>query len=175
LNSRPVNPVHGAVGPSWHRAVGRQHRRLVRQRAGGERNRAVQDAGDPSSRAVEGDPQRRVRDARVGLVASAAACSNRSATLPRPSSTRPTMTGRPLQSAWRFKRNELSGSPTRFSVRRGRTLWPFIRSPPMSAPWRLAFRLRKVPPRVGATEGAGARKTRRRQRSRCSTDNTARA
>ena len=29
----------------------------------------------------------------------------------RPSSRRPTMTDRPLQSAWRFSRNELSGKP----------------------------------------------------------------
>jgi len=40
-----------------------------------------------------------------------AACSNRSVTFRRPSSRRPTMTVRPLQSAWRFSRNELSGKP----------------------------------------------------------------
>ena len=42
---------------------------------------------------------------------TAAACSNRSATLRQPSSRRATMTVRPLQSAWRFSRNELSGKP----------------------------------------------------------------
>src|SRR6266446_1804697 len=42
---------------------------------------------------------------------TAAACSNRSATFRRPSSRRPTMTVRLLQSAWRFSRNELSGKP----------------------------------------------------------------
>jgi transposase InsO family protein len=64
----PVDSVHGAIGPGGHRALGRQHRGLVRQRAGGERDRIVQDGGDLSSRTVEGARGRRVRDARVGRV-----------------------------------------------------------------------------------------------------------
>src|SRR5712664_1442188 len=60
--------VHGAVGRGRHRAVGRQHGGLVRQRAGGDRDRVVQDGGDLSSRTVEGARGRRVRDARVGRV-----------------------------------------------------------------------------------------------------------
>lgn len=43
-----------------------KHGGLVRQRAGGNGDRVVQDGGDPSSRTVEGARGRRVRDARVG-------------------------------------------------------------------------------------------------------------
>ena len=48
---------------------------------------------------------------------TATVCSNRSATFRRPSSRRPTMTVRRLQSAWRFSRNELSGKPGAVQVK----------------------------------------------------------
>ena len=92
--------------------VGREHRRFLRQRAGRDGDRVVQDRGDLPARPLEGPRGRRVRDPRVGrVVQQAAACSNRSATCRRPSSSRPIMTVRPLQPAWRFSRNERSGEP----------------------------------------------------------------
>ena len=56
----------------------------------------------------ERDPHRQGGAGTAGRGAVAAACSNRSATFRRPSSRQPTMTVRPLRSAWRFSHNELS-------------------------------------------------------------------
>jgi hypothetical protein len=79
---------------------------------GGDRDRVVQDGGDSSiagrGRGSRTSSSRRSSGSRG---TTATACSNRSAMFRRPSSRRPTMTVRPLQSAWPFSRNELSGKP----------------------------------------------------------------
>lgn len=64
--SQPRDPLHRPPARGRHRIVGRQPRRRVRQRAGRNDQRALQDGGDPPSRPVAGTRGRRVRDAGVG-------------------------------------------------------------------------------------------------------------
>ena len=105
--------VHGAVGRGRHQALGGQHRRFLRQRAGGDCDRLVQDRGDLSSWTMEGARGRRVRDARVGrVVQRAVACSNLSGyVLPAEFEQALSMTVRRRQPPWWFSHNELSGKP----------------------------------------------------------------
>ena len=65
---RPVrlDQVHGATGRGRPRAVRRQRRRQLRQRARRDDQRALQGRGDPSARAVAIARGRRVRHARMG-------------------------------------------------------------------------------------------------------------
>src|SRR5919197_3426161 len=60
----PIDSVHRAPRRCWHRAVGRQCRRFVRQRPRGIAHRTLQDRRDPAARTVERGGERRVRDAR---------------------------------------------------------------------------------------------------------------
>ena len=61
-----VDPLRPTAGRGRDRAVGRQHRRLVRQRAGRVRDWLVQDRGDPGSGAVAQPRGRRIRDTGMG-------------------------------------------------------------------------------------------------------------
>jgi putative transposase len=67
LYARPLGEAERLAEAGIEPSVGR-YRRLVRQRAGGDRNRPVQDRGDSASWTLEGARGRRVRDARVGRV-----------------------------------------------------------------------------------------------------------
>jgi hypothetical protein len=61
-----VHPLHRAPGRGRCRHLGRHPRRLLRQRAGRDDHRAVQDRADPPARPVEGHRRPRVRHLGVG-------------------------------------------------------------------------------------------------------------
>ena len=94
-----IEPSVGSTGDSYDNALAEIVIGLFRRR------RSIGAGRGRGSRTSSSRPSSGSRGT------TAAACSNRSATFRRPNSRRPTMTVRPLQSAWRFSRNELSGKP----------------------------------------------------------------
>jgi hypothetical protein len=104
-----------ASGPCKSRVWIRRLRRsaaLLRQCIGRDPDRVVQDRGDPSSGAPgRGSRMSSSRPSSGSRGTTAAACSPRWGTCPRPSSSGPIMTVRRLPTSWRFSTNELSGKP----------------------------------------------------------------
>ena len=87
-----LDAVHRAPRRCGHRAVCRQPRRFLRQRARRIGDRALQDGGDSTDRDRGGTRGRRVRHARRGSIGSTrGGCSSRSATCRRRSTRRATM------------------------------------------------------------------------------------
>ncbi len=64
----PRDSLHGVAGGGGYRALRGQQGRLVRQRPGRIRDRAVQDGSDLASRPLAGPGRRGVRHPRVGLM-----------------------------------------------------------------------------------------------------------
>lgn len=63
-----LDSVYGAPGRSRRRAVGREHRRLIRQCPRRIRDRSLQDGGHLEARPLAWNRRRRVCDAGVGVV-----------------------------------------------------------------------------------------------------------